>query len=50
MPKLVWDTYKISPGTYRIILLSGKNEIEKEALVTEKLLWPAGNKSNNFSE
>jgi len=48
--KLVWDTFETNPGTYRIILKSGKNEIEKEVLVMDRLLWPAGNKSNNFSD
>jgi flagellar hook assembly protein FlgD len=42
--KLVWKTLEANPGTYRVTLKEGKNEISKNAVVKDKLLWPAGNR------
>ncbi len=46
--KTVWNTYDAEPGEYQITLKIGKKEITKSARVEEKLVWPAGNKENNF--
>ena len=46
--KTVWNTYDAEPGEYQITLKLGKKEITKSARVEEKLVWPAGNKENNF--
>ncbi len=42
--KLVWNTSDANPGTYKVSLKEGKNEISKNAVVKDKLLWPAGNR------
>lgn len=44
MHKLVWPTRNHVPGAYKIVLKQGENELIRESIVQEKLLWPVGNK------
>ncbi|MCD6597718.1 MAG: hypothetical protein J7L04_08530 [Bacteroidales bacterium] len=42
--KLVWPTKDYDPGTYKVIMKQGNNELIRTGVVKKKMLWPVGNK------
>ena len=41
----LWNTRRVKPGLYRVILQAGRHRMEKKAEVRERTRWPVGNQA-----